>query len=275
MMMNEEQIKTRLVGSIVVVLAIVILIPIFLENKEEESDGSRIQELPPKVNLSQEKFLEWDGSAESIKIRIDSVVESPKAIGSMEGNDLKETTGFGENDPPDVQEKKETSLDFDYSLDKLEASIENQLRKSRGSEKNSESAVDWIVQVGSFSNEDNANQLVKKLNVQSFNAFVVEKRNDGESFRVRIGPFDEKNQAMKVLSMIEEKFGFVGFLIKIRPFLMVLIDYVIIVIFFLSVMVGFFRGFTLEFLSLVSVGIQFLGGFLFYGVFWKCSIGPI
>ena len=217
-MMNEEQIKTRLVGSIVVVLAVVILIPIFLENKEEESDGSRIQELPPKVNLSQEKFLEWDGSAESIKIRIDSVVESPKAIGSMEGNDLKETTGFGENDPPDVQEKKETSSDFDYSLEKLEASIENQLRNGGGFEKNSESAVDWIVQVGSFSNEDNANQLVKKLNVQSLNAFVVEReKNDAQSFRVRIGPFDEKKQAMKVLSMIEERFGFVGFLIKIRP----------------------------------------------------------
>ena len=218
MMMNEEQIKTRLVGSIVVVLAIVILIPIFLENKEEELESSRIQELPPKVNLSQEKVLEWDGSAESIKIRIDSVVESPKAIGSMEGNDLTETSGFGENVPPGAQEKKENSLDFEYSLDKLEASIENQLRKSRGSEKNSESEVDWIVQVGSFSNEDNANQLVKKLNVQSFNAFVVEReKNDGELFRVRIGPFDEKNQAMKVLSMIEEKFGFVGFLIKIRP----------------------------------------------------------
>ena len=75
----------------------------------------------------------------------------------------------------------------------------------------------WVVQVGSFSSEDNANQLIKKLNEQSFSAFVIEREdNNGESFRVRVGPFDKKNQAMKVLSIIEEKFGLVGFLVKIR-----------------------------------------------------------
>ena len=44
---------------------------------------------------------------------------------------------------------------------------------------------------------------------------------------------------------------------------MVLIDYVIIVIFFLSVMVGFFRGLTLEFLSLVSWVFSFWAAFYF------------
>ena len=47
---------------------------------------------------------------------------------------------------------------------------------------------------------------------------VIERdENDGASFRVRVGPFDEKSEAMKVLSIIEEKFGLVGFLVKIRP----------------------------------------------------------
>ncbi len=218
MMMSEEQIKTRLVGSIVVVLAVVILVPIFLENKEGKQEEYRIKEIPPKIGYSPEKFSEWDGSTESLKSRIDSVLESPKSIDYVEGNGPIETEGFSENSPPDVQQAKETTLDFDDSLDKLEASIENQLRKGAKSEKNPELPVDWVVQVGSFSNEDNANELIKKLNEQSFNAFVVEReKNDSDSFRVRVGPFDEKNQAMNVLSIIEEKFGFVGFLIKIRP----------------------------------------------------------
>ena len=49
MIMNEEQIKTRLVGSIVVVLAVVILVPIFLENKEGQQEESKIQELVAKL----------------------------------------------------------------------------------------------------------------------------------------------------------------------------------------------------------------------------------
>ena len=218
MMMSEEQIKTRLVGSIVVVLAIVILVPIFLEDKDEKREEYRIQELPPKIGRSQDKNLEWDGSTESLKNRIDSVLGPPKSTNAAEGNDPIETESFSENDPSDVEQAKELTLDFDDSLDKLEASIENQLRKGAKSDKSSELPVDWVVQVGSFSSEDNANQLIKKLNEQSFNAFVVEgEKYDGESYRVRVGPFDEKNKAMKALSIIEEKFGSGGFLIKIRP----------------------------------------------------------
>ena len=217
MMMSEEQIKTRLVGSIVVVLAVVILVPIFLENKEGQQEESKIQELPPRISQSQEEFLDWDGSTESLKSRINSVFESPKSIDSEERSDRVGTEVFSENDRPDVYQAKQPKLDFDDSLDKLEATIENQLRERAKSEGNLEPPMKWVVQVGSFSSEDNANQLIKKLNEQSFSAFVIEREdNNGESFRVRVGPFDKKNQAMKVLSIIEEKFGLVGFLVKIR-----------------------------------------------------------
>tara|TARA_Y100001936_G_C15917107_1_gene581868 strand:+ start:198 stop:848 length:651 start_codon:yes stop_codon:yes gene_type:complete len=216
--MNEEQIKTRLVGSIVVVLAVVILVPIFLENKEGQQEKPTIQELPPRISQSQEELLDWDGSTESLKSRIDSVFESPKSIDSVQRNDRVGNESISENDLPDVRQAKKPTLDFDDSLDKLEATIENQLRQRAKSEGNSELLMNWVVQVGSFSSEDNANLLIKKLSQQSFSAFVIERdENDGASFRVRVGPFDEKSEAMKVLSIIEEKFGLVGFLVKIRP----------------------------------------------------------
>ncbi len=218
MIMNEEQIKTRLVGSIVVVLAVVILVPIFLENKEGQQEKPTIQELPPRISQSQEELLDWDGSTESLKSRIDSVFESPKSIDSVQRNDRVGDESISENDLPDVRQAKKPTLDFDDSLDKLEATIENQLRQRAKSEGNSELLMNWVVQVGSFSSEDNANLLIKKLSQQSFSAFVIERdENDGASFRVRVGPFDEKSEAMKVLSIIEEKFGLVGFLVKIRP----------------------------------------------------------
>ena len=144
-------------------------------------------------------------------------MESPKSIDSEQRNDRVGNEAFSENDLPDVRQAKKRTLDFDDSLDKLEATIENQLRQRAKSEGNSELLMNWVVQVGSFSSEDNANQLIKKLSEQSFNAFVIEREeNDGESFRVRVGPFNEKSEAMKVLSIIEQKFGLVGFLVKIR-----------------------------------------------------------
>ena len=144
MMMNEEQIKTRLVGSIVVVLAVVILVPIFLENKEGLQEKSTIQELPPRISQSQEELSDWDGSTESLKSRIDSVFESPKSIDSVQRNDRVGNETFSENDLPDVRQAKQPALDFDDSLDKLEATIENQLRQRAKSEGNSELLMNWV-----------------------------------------------------------------------------------------------------------------------------------
>ena len=113
---------------------------------------------------------------ESLKSRIDSVLESPKSIDSVQRNDRVGNEAFSENDLPQVRQAKQPTLDFDDSLDKLEATIENQLRQRDKSEGNSELPMNCVVQVGSFSIEDNANQLIKKLNEQSFNVCKREKK---------------------------------------------------------------------------------------------------
>ena len=111
---------------------------IFLEKNKEGQQESKIQELPPRISQSKEEVLDWDGSTESLKSRINSVLESPKSINSVERNDRVGNEGFSENDPPDVQQVEQTTLDFDDSLDKLEASIENQFRQGAKSEGNLE-----------------------------------------------------------------------------------------------------------------------------------------
>ena len=217
-MMNEEKIKTRLIGSIIVVLAVVVLVPIFLENKAVDPKESEMKEVPPKEKHSPKNVLEWDGSQDALKNQIDSVLESSSVTKSEKEGQGPAFNGSVENPSTNIEEASESDSDFEDSLKKLESSIESRLRKESTSEEGSQPATDWVVQVGSFSSEENANQLILKLNEQAFDAFVIEREKDqSESFRVRVGPFDKKNEALKALSLIKEKFGLVGFLVKIRP----------------------------------------------------------
>ena len=63
----------------------------------------------------------------------------------MQRNDRVGNESISENDLPDVRQAKKPTLDFDDSLDKLEATIENQLRQRAKSEGNSELLMNWVV----------------------------------------------------------------------------------------------------------------------------------
>lgn len=69
----------------------------------------------------------------------------------------------------------------------------------------------WLVQVGGFSNKQNALSLKKKLDQQGFNAFV-KTNSAGNFFRVRVGVYSTKEKALKARAKLAE-------LHKVKPIL--------------------------------------------------------
>lgn len=54
----------------------------------------------------------------------------------------------------------------------------------------------WVIQVGSFSDEKNANRLSDKLKKAGYTAFVeISSNKNGDIYRVRVGPEISKNKA--------------------------------------------------------------------------------
>ena len=77
--------------------------------------------------------------------------------------------------------------------------------------KPSDPLVRWVVQVGSFSNADNADKLVARLRLDSLTAYKDEVSNSGSViFRVRIGPFLEREEAIRADQQVFDSMGIDG-----------------------------------------------------------------
>jgi DedD protein len=75
----------------------------------------------------------------------------------------------------------------------------------------SDPLVRWVVQVGSFSSADNADKLVARLRLESMTAYKEEVSSSGSTiFRVRIGPFLEREEAIRVDRQVSERMSIDG-----------------------------------------------------------------
>lgn len=75
--------------------------------------------------------------------------------------------------------------------------------------------VKWYVQLGSFSNQANADSLRDKLRAQGFPALVNEVDTaQGKAYRLRVGPELDKKRAEAILSKLDKEISLKGFLVS-------------------------------------------------------------
>jgi len=75
----------------------------------------------------------------------------------------------------------------------------------------SDPLVRWIVQVGSFSSLANAEKLVARLRLESLSAYKEEVKSSGSTiYRVRIGPFLEREEAIRIDKRVKERMSLDG-----------------------------------------------------------------
>ena len=75
----------------------------------------------------------------------------------------------------------------------------------------SDPLIRWIVQLGSFSSAANAEKLVASLRLEGLSAYSEMVSSSGSSmYRVRIGPFLQREEAMRVERRLREKSSFDG-----------------------------------------------------------------
>lgn len=71
--------------------------------------------------------------------------------------------------------------------------------------------VRWVVQVGSFSSATNADNLVARLKLEGMNAYKESVSSGGSSvYRVRVGPFVERDEAIRIDRLIDERLSLDG-----------------------------------------------------------------
>lgn len=126
-------------------------------------------------------------SEEALKI---PAVAPPAAIPPTAGEDLKKT---------------ESEATFPESLSRKDPSPEPMGRKRRNPQPSAASGEPkFLLQAGAMKTRETADALRKRLDRSGYKAFVVHAttRKLGEVYRVRVGPFGSRDEAMKAMKAI-------------------------------------------------------------------------
>lgn len=186
--MDENRIKQRIIGAIVLVSLAVIFIPMILSGGKEHGIplfGTPIPEKPK--NITSIKVLEFQNTPTPPEPR--SVMTSPVDQYNKAGDEpVTPLVKSPEKPQAEVSEKQPDKQD--------------KLLKA------------WVVQVGSFSKNTNALNLKDKLVKNGFRAFVERvTTKDQTSYRVRVGPEIRHENVLKLQKQIEQKMSIKGLVV--------------------------------------------------------------
>ena len=169
--------KHRIVGAIILVALVVIFVPMLLNENEPPPELKGVRETPPR-GANETKVIVTPVAGEEVKPR-----QNPEAVTKTET-----TPAISESAP-----KPETKT----------APVEKPAKAPAVAEKITQA---WVVQVGTFSNTENANHLRDKLKSHGHTVHTESVTLAGKkALRLRVGPFSDKEQAVKAQAQIHKE----------------------------------------------------------------------
>lgn len=165
----DQLLKQRLVGAVVITALAAIFVPMLFDDPVEDS-GMQVSELKiPDSNIN-----DFTSSIKKLPENVDQVMELPA--------------------PEPLMTEAEQANKAEESVAINSANVEQQLSR-------------WLIQVGSFSQKENANTLRNQLRKQGFSAFIEtdESTGQGTLYKLRIGPELDKKKAEEMKLRLEKK----------------------------------------------------------------------
>lgn len=179
--MMERALKERIIGAVVLVVFVVLIVPIFLDGPPDEGEIVTERVLLPGQDESRMQTVVLDRDrtepvpAGTPKEAPAAEVEKPAAV-------VAETVKPAVQQPqPEPEQQKPEP--------------ERPKPESQAAPASSATGM-WAVQLGSFSNKENAEKLAADLRKQGYAAFLSQLTTDkGTLHRVRIGPQKDRAAA--------------------------------------------------------------------------------
>ena len=172
----DAKLKQRLTGAIIFTSLAIILLPLLLDGTEE--DRARIAtDIPEPPRIDLE-----DITVQDVMRKIEQMEKASEA-----------------RLPKEVVDETDYEAASDHILDR------NQL------------PVNWSLQLGSFEREDNATRLRAQLRDQNYRSYILHgNTNDGEIYRVFVGPSSSKETLVEMNQEIEAKLKLKGRIVRYR-----------------------------------------------------------
>ena len=183
--MMERALKERIIGAAVLVLVVVLLVPVFLDGTP--GGDEIVSERVPLPGQAEQK-------SQTVVLDRDRKDPVPVATGSVPAQKQKQ-----EPPPEPVIKQAEPETvkpDPEPEPAKLAAEKPAATASTTGM---------WAVQLGSFSDQENAEQLAADLRKQGFAAFLSQlSTSSGQLHRVRIGPQKDRESAEAMAARLQK-----------------------------------------------------------------------
>ncbi len=183
--------KYRIVGAIVLVALVVIFVPMILNEREPPAELKGAREAPPRTEITKTRVVVAPVPADEAKPRESS--EAAKVVPPAESKPVPETKPAAPAEKPAVVKKPEPAPEKPAkpAADKIEDG--------------------WVVQVGTFSNTQNALRLRDKLKSLGHSVHADSVTVGGKkALRLRVGPFADRARADKAQAQIRKETGVAG-----------------------------------------------------------------
>ena len=218
----DRALKERIIGAVVLVIVVVLVVPVFLDGPQDNSETvSEGISLPGQANDgTRTVVLDRDRSEpvpESGRTSADEPLPetvdepSPETVAEPSPETVAEPVPVAETDRAAPSGDEPAGADPDS--DGVEPAAAAESPATTVIEPEPEPAPDtptrsatgmWAVQLGSFSNEANAERLAADLRQEGFAAFLSKlSTNSGELHRVRVGPQRDREAAEIMLARLE------------------------------------------------------------------------
>ncbi len=225
----EQQLKQRLVGAIVLILLAVIFIPMFLSNVPITEIGANHEQ-----HSSAQADSDFSSSLVPVPTPLDETVDPQKP--PVPVSEIKMIEEGVKTELPQAENKQADRIKSDIEIEKQGKNekpilVEEKIPaepQSNAQISDSQKAADikttvgatqaWVVQLGSFNSEQNANTLNQRLLDKKFQSFVEPLLSNDKSkitYRVRVGPPTlDKAEAEKIKQQIKKAVEMDGYLVK-------------------------------------------------------------
>ncbi len=187
--MMERALKERIIGAAVLVLFVVLVVPVFLDGPPSDAEIVSERLLLPgqEGQKTQTVVLDRDRTEPVPAANNASQAPSrdtPQPAASQSG----QTTGSTPADKPAATEAQPPAT--------TTRGEEPAVTPPAAAPPRVSSTGMWAVQLGSFSNKENADKLAADLRKQGYAAFLSQLKTDGgQLHRVRIGPQKDRDSA--------------------------------------------------------------------------------
>lgn len=192
----ERQRKERLVGAAVIVMLAVIFIPMVLDDSVQPEGGISGTNIPPQPEDRFSSRVVPLTTQAPASAPVTPAVEGPAPTPDVTespattGKDTASATAAGASGPAPADSKPAPGPASTAPVATVAAPA---------APATDVGVTAWVVQLGSFASEENANALNRKLRQAGFSSFVEPLQQDGSRiFRVRVGPELRRSAAQSV-----------------------------------------------------------------------------